>query len=574
MTADVQFLFATLITVQTSPWQRVAVGIARSRRTVKRLIRGAILCLILALSHTAAAAAADTVPLFTNLGTLHHPITTTSEHAQQYFDQGLRLVYAFNHEEAIRAFEEAARLDPTAAMAYWGIALALGPNINAPMAKADERRAWEALQKARAQARHVSPAEQRYVEALGKRYSAKGGSRAALDKAYANAMRTVWQQSSDDPDAGTLFAEAMMDLRPWDFWTADGRSQPGTDEIVSTLETILARHPDHPGACHYYIHAVEASSKPDRALDCADRLPALMPGAGHLVHMPAHIYIRLGKYHEAAERNAHAAQVDKEYLAGHMLSGDYADGYYTHNLHFLWASLMMEGRYVEALKVARELTGTITEAEARKNKWKEFYLPAPLFSLIRFGRWDELLREPVPPKGLRFQEGMWRLGRGLALAATGRIPGAEGEHFVLAALAKQFRRDRSPESKTERTLLKIAERMLAGDIAARRQKYDEALKILREGVKLEESLPYTEPPYWPIPVRQYLGAILLLAGRPGEAEEVYRADLQRNPNNGWSLLGLTQSLRAQHKGGDAEASEEQFKSAWTHADVIPAASRF
>lgn len=574
MTADVQFLFATLITAQTSPGQRVAGGVTRARHPVKRLIRGAILCLILVLPHASAGAAADRVPLFPNLGTLHHPITTTSEQAQQYFDQGLRLVYAFNHEEAIRAFEEAARLDPTAAMAYWGIALALGPNINAPMAKADERRAWEALQKARAQVPHVSPAEQRYIEALGKRYSAKGGSRAALDKAYANVMRTVWQQSPDDPDAGTLFAEAMMDLRPWDFWTADGRSQPGTDEIVSTLETILARHPDHPGACHYYIHAVEASSKPERALDCADRLPALMPGAGHLVHMPAHIYIRLGKYHEAAERNAHAAHVDKEYLAGHVLSGDYADGYYTHNLHFLWASLMMEGRQVEALKVARELTGTITETEARKNKWKEFYLSAPLFSLIRFGRWDELLREPVPPKGLRFQEGMWRLGRGLALAATGRIPGAEGEHFVLAALAKQFRRDRSPEAKTERTLLKIAERMLAGDIAARRQKYDEALNILREGVKLEESLPYTEPPYWPIPVRQFLGATLLLAGRPGEAEEVYRADLQRNPNNGWSLLGLTQSLRAQHKGGDAEASEQQFKSAWTHADVILAASRF
>jgi tetratricopeptide (TPR) repeat protein len=574
MTADVQFLFATLITTQTSPGQRVAGGVTRSRHPVPRLIRGAILCLILVLSHTAAGAAADTVPLFTNLGTLHHPITTTSERAQQYFDQGLRLVYAFNHEEAIRAFEEAARLDPTAAMAHWGIALALGPNINAPMAKSDERRAWEALQKARAQASHVSPAEQRYIEALGRRYSAKGGSRAALDKAYANAMRTVWQQSSDDPDAGTLFAEALMDLRPWDFWTADGRSQPGTDEIVSTLETILARHPDHPGACHYYIHAVEASSKPERALDCAERLPNLMPGAGHLVHMPAHIYIRLGKYHEAAERNTHAAQVDKEYLAGHVLSGDYADGYYTHNLHFLWASLMMEGRHVEAVKAARELTGTITEAEARKNKWKEFYLPAPLFALIRFGRWDEMLREPVPPKGLRFQEGMWRLGRGLALAATGRIPGAEGEHFVLAASAKQFRRDRSPEEKTERTLLKIAERMLAGDIAARRQKYDEALKILREGVKLEESLPYTEPPYWPIPVRQYLGATLLLAGQPGEAEQVYRADLQRNPNNGWSLLGLTQSLRAQHKGGDAEASEQKFKSAWTHADVMLAASRF
>ena len=379
---------------------------ARSGGATRRLLQAVCLCLGMVLSHAVAGEAADTVPLFTNLGTLHHPITTTSERAQQYFDQGLRLVYAFNHEEAIRAFEEAARLDPTAAMAYWGIALASGPNINAPMAKGDERRAWEALLKAKAQSSHVSPAEQRFIEALGKRYSAKGGSRTALDKAYANAMRTVWQQSSNDADAGTLFAEALMDLRPWDFWTADGRPQPGTEEIVSTLETVLSRVPDHPGACHYYIHAVEASSKPERALDCADRLPALAPGAGHLVHMPAHIYIRLGKYHEAAERNAHAARVDKEYLAGQALSGEYADGYYTHNLHFLWVSLMMEGRHVETLNVARELTGTITEGEARKNKWKEFYLPAPLFSLIRFGQWDELLREPVPPKGLRFQEGI------------------------------------------------------------------------------------------------------------------------------------------------------------------------
>lgn len=568
-------VFSTTVLTTSSRHQRcVADGMARSERATRRLLQAVCLCLGMVLSHAVAGEAADTVPLFTNLGTLHHPITTTSERAQQYFDQGLRLVYAFNHEEAIRAFEEAARLDPTAAMAYWGIALASGPNINAPMTKGDERRAWEALLKAKAQSSHVSPAEQRFIEALGKRYSAKGGSRTALDKAYANAMRTVWQQSSNDADAGTLFAEALMDLRPWDFWTADGRPQPGTEEIVSTLETVLSRVPDHPGACHYYIHAVEASSKPERALDCADRLPALAPGAGHLVHMPAHIYIRLGKYHEAAERNAHAARVDKEYLAGQALTGEYADGYYTHNLHFLWASLMMEGRHVETLNVARELTGTITEAEARKNKWKEFYLPAPLFSLIRFGQWDELLREPVPPKGLRFQEGIWRLGRGFALAATGRIPGAEGEHFVLAALAKQFRRERSPEDKTERTLLKIAERMLAGEIAARRQKYDEAIKILREGVKLEESLPYTEPPYWPVPVRQYLGAALLMAGQPGEAEQVYRADLQRNPNNGWSLLGLTQSLRAQHKGSDADASEQQFKSAWTHADVILAASRF
>lgn len=574
MTADVQSLFATLTTAQTSPHLPVAGAVTRSCRSASRLSRAAFFCLALLLSWGGAAEAAESVPLFTDLGSLRHPITTTSEQAQQYFDQGLRLVYAFNHEEAIRSFEAAARHDPTAAMAHWGIALALGPNINAPMAKGDERRAWEALQKARAQANHVSPAEQRYIEALGKRYSAKGGSRVALDKAYANAMRTVWQRSPDDPDAGVLFTEALMDLRPWDFWASDGRPHPGTDEMVLTLEVVLARHPDHPGACHYYIHVVEASPKPERALACAERLPGLMPGAGHLVHMPAHIYLRLGKYHEAAEGNVHAVHVDKEYLAGRAPSGDYADGYFTHNLDFLWASLMMEGRQAEALKIARELTGTITEAEARKEKWKEFYLPAPVFSLIRFGRWEDLLREPVPPKGLRVHEGMWRLGRGLASAAVGRVPGAEGEHFVLAGLAKQFRRDRSPEDKTARTMLKIAERLLAGDIAARRQKYDEAIRILREGVALEESLPYTEPPYWPIPLRHYLGATLLTAGRPSEAEQVYREDLHRHPQNGWSLWGLTQSLRAQHKGGDADKADAQFKSAWTHADVTLQASRF
>ncbi len=514
------------------------------------------------------------VPLFDNLGTLHHPITTTSTEAQQYFDQGLRLVYAFNHEEAIHAFEEAARLDPSAAMAYWGAALALGPNINAAMERPSERRAWDAVQKAKTHSAHVSEAERGYIEALSKRYSPKNRARAALDKAYADAMRALWEQFPDDPDAGVLFTEALMDLRPWDLWTADGRPKPGTEDIVSTLESILARYPDHPGACHYYIHAVEASPAPDRALPCAERLPALMPGAGHLVHMPAHIYIRLGKYHEAAERNAHAAHVDEEYLARRNLNGDYADGFYAHNLHFLWASLAMEGRRAEALRVARELTGTVVEEEARKEKWKELYLPTPLWSMIRFGQWDELLREPAPPKVLRLQHSMWRLGRGLALAATGRLPGAEAEHIVLAGMAKRLGRSRTSEEKTQRALLKIAERLLAGEIAARQQKYDDAIKLLEEAIKLEDALPYSEPPFWPIPVRHYLGATLLMAGQPGDAEAVYRADLARNPNNGWAFFGLTQSLLAQEKSGEAETVEQQFKTSWTYADVTLTASRF
>ena len=513
-------------------------------------------------------------PLFDNLGSLHHPITTTSEQAQRYFDQGLRLVYAFNHEEAIRSFEAAAQQDPQAAMPYRGIALALGPNINSAMEKKDEHRAIEMVQKARQLADHTTRGEKAYIDALVARYvSRKGIKRKGLDEAYAKAMRSVAQQFPEDDDAATLFAEALMDLRPWNFWKPDGRPQPGTDEIVTTLESVLARNPDHPGACHYYIHALEASSYPERALACAERLPDLMPGAGHLVHMPAHLYIRLGKYHEAAERNEHAAHVDQAYLASRTPSGDYADEYYSHNLHFLWASLMMEGRSAEATRVARELTNTITEDEARTDKWKELYLPTPLYSLIRFGRWDELLREPPPPKGFRLMDGMWRLGRGLALASTGRLPGAEGEHYALANLTKQIKRDRSQEEKILRILLKIAERMLAGEIAARRQQYDDAIRTLKEAVKLEDSLPYVEPPHWPLPVRQYLGAVLLMAGRPADAETEYRADLSRNPENGWALIGLTQSLRAQQKDDQAAEAEDRFKKAWVHADIIPAASR-
>ena len=516
----------------------------------------------------------DAPPLFDNLGSLHHPITTTSEQAQRYFDQGLRLVYAFNHEEAIRSFEAAAHLDSQAAMPYWGIALALGPNINSAMEKKAEQRAIEMVQKARRLADRATPEEQAYIDALVTRYvSRKGAKRKRLDEAYAKAMRLMAQRFPEDADAATLFAEALMDLRPWDLWKPDGRPQPGTDEIVTTLESVLAQNPDHPGACHYYLHAVEASPQLERALPCAERLPGLMPGAGHLVHMPAHIYMRVGRYHEAVERNQQAAHIDEQYLAGQHPTGEYADGYYTHNLHFLWASLAMEGRNVEAMKAARNLTATITEEEARKDRGKELYLPTPIFSMIRFGRWEELLREPPPPKGLRLMEGMWRLGRGLALVATGRLPGAEGEHVVLAGLTKQIRRDRTTEEKTERALLKIAERVLSGEIAVRRQRYDDAIRLFQDAIKIEETLPYSEPPLWPLSVRHHLGTALLLADRPSEAEAAYHADLLRYPDNGWALIGLIQSLRVQQKDDQTAEAEDRFKKAWAHADFIPAASR-
>ena len=515
-----------------------------------------------------------TPALFDNLGSLHHPMTTTSEQAQRYFDQGLRLVYAFNHEEAIRSFEAAAQQDPQAAMPYWGIALALGPNINSAMEKKDEHRAIEMVQKARRLADRATPGEQAYIDALVARYvGRKGIKRKGLDEAYAKTMRVVAQRFPEDADAATLFAEALMDLRPWDLWKPDGGPQPGTDEIVTTLESVLAQNPDHPGACHYYLHAVEASSRPERALSCAERLPGLMPGAGHLVHMPAHIYMRLGKYHEAVERNQQAVDIDQQYLASRNQTGEYADGYYTHNLHFLWASLAMEGRSVEAMKAARDLTATITVEETRKDRSKELYLTTPIFSMIRFDRWEELLRELPPPKGLRLMEGIWRLGRGLALVATGRLPGAEGEHVALARLTKQIHRNRTTEEKTERALLKVAERVLSGALAARRERYDDAIRLFEEAIKMEEALPFSEPPLWPLSVRHHLGAVLLLADRPSEAEAVYHADLLSHPDNGWALTGLIQSLRAQQKDDQAAEAEDRFKKAWVHADFIPAASR-
>jgi tetratricopeptide (TPR) repeat protein len=337
---------------------------------------------------------------------------------------------------------------------------------------------------------------------------------------------------------------------------------------------VIGTHPNHPGACHYYIHAVEASREPQRALACADRLPGLMPGAGHLVHMPAHIYARVGMYHESSERNAEAARADERYLVDAHLSGDYADGYYSHNLHFLWSSLMTEGRSAEAEKAATALGATITEDEAKNNRSKEAYLTTKLFTWIRFGHWNDLLREPPPQKGLHLVEGTWRLGRGMALVATGRLPGADGERQALLTLTKQFRRSKNQQDKLERDLLKIAERLLAGQIAAQRQRHDEAIKALREATKIEDSLQGAEPPHWSLPVRHYLGPVLLLAGRAPEAETEYRTDLKWSPENGWGLFGLHQSLRAQRKDSEAAEVSGRFEKAWSHADVTLAASRF
>ena len=514
-------------------------------------------------------------PLFDNLGTLHHSITTASPKAQQYFDQGLRLVFAFNHEEAINSFEEAAKLDPKAAMPYWGIALALGPNINLPMDHQAEKRAYEAIHQARGRAAAASPKEQAYIEALAVRYSLDSDAkRETLDQAYAEAMGKVAAQYRDDADAATLYAEAMMDLQPWDYWTPEGQPKGRANDIVSTLERALTLNPDHPGACHYYIHAVEASPKPERALPCAKRLPSLMPGAGHLVHMPGHIYLRLGLYKEAAEQNVHAVSIDHDYLAHRKLSGVYPMGYYPHNVHFLWSALTMEGRSQEAIKAARDLRDLVPWEAAKQVPALEEFTPSLLFSLVRFGQWEEILTLPKPPAELSYTTAIWHYARGMALAATKRFDEAPQEHKALLDLTGSLPEDRTLGVTRVVDLARIAERVLAGEIAARQGQYDEAVTILNGAVKLEDALRYYEPPLWHIPVRHSLGAVLLQAKRPAEAERVYRLDLSQHPHNGWALFGLKQSLEAQQKTKEAAAVEVDFRKAWGRADITLLASRF
>jgi tetratricopeptide (TPR) repeat protein len=528
-----------------------------------------VLLPVLFVSATSALAADQPPPpLFENLGTLHHPITTKSEQAQRYFDQGLRLVFAFNHEEAINSFQEAARLDPDAPMPYWGIALALGPNINADMDKTAARRANAAIQQAVARLTQASPQERAYIEALATRYSpGKKSTRHELNKAYADAMREAAKRFPDDADAAVLSAEALMDTQPWDYWTKEGRPKGRAEEIVSTLEAVLATHPDHPGACHYYIHAVEASRQPERALPCAQRLPGLMPGAGHLVHMPAHIYMRVGQYQAAVDRNAEAASVDHTYLEHRRLTGSYPTGYYAHNLHFLWAALLMEGRSAEAAKTAGELVKAIPAHEVANDMWLDFYAATPLLTSARFGRWEEVLQQPPPHSEWRYTTAIRHYARGLAFAAAGRFAEAERARASIHRAVRRLPKARTIELDTTRTLLKIAALTLSGEIAVRQQRYDAAVRLLREAVAAEDSLRYHEPPLWFAPVRQAFGAGLLDAGHAAEAEQMYREDLRRNPENGWALFGLAQSLRAQKKTDEAAAVDERFKAAWSRADV-------
>ena len=488
------------------------------------------------------------VPLFDNLGNHHHPITTTSPLAQHYFDQGLRLFYAFNSDEALRSFRQAARLDPSAAMAYWGISLTLGPNINIPMTPEGEKSAYQAIQMARSISSAATERERAYIAALSKRYSPqREGDPKVLWRSYANAMRDLAKRFPEDLDAATLFAGALLNLRPWDQWTPDGKPQPGTLEIVSTLERVLQQNPNHPGANHYYIHALEASPYPEKALPAAERIDELMPGAGHLVHMPSHIYLRLGRYADAVESSRRAAAVDREYIRRWNPQGNYRLMFYPHNIYFEWAALMMEGRSAEVLRAARELAANYPPEMARSAPFVEFFMPVVLFSLARFGKWEDVLKEPRPPNALNYLTGMWHYTRGLAFAASGQPGKAAVERQSLAATAAAVALRVPLVGNSPSVLLRLASTVLTGELAARQGKTEEATHHLQEAVRLHDQLRYDEPPAWYYPVRQSLGAVLLADGRAKEAERVYREDLVKNPRNGWSLYGLAKACEFSKK---------------------------
>ena len=508
-------------------------------------------------------------PLYENLGSLHHTVTTESEKAQQYFDQGLRLTYAFNHDEAIKSFKQALTHDSTCAMCYWGIAYALGPNINLPMDSSVVRPAWDASYNAVRLSVNVSPKERAYIDALSKRYSADPkANRASMDTAWARAIGAVSRKYPDDGDAAVLYAESLMDLRPWNYWSNAGKPlAPSTKEQVKVLEQIVKRNPDHPGACHFYIHAIEASPDARKALPCAQRLGSLMPGAGHLVHMPTHIYIKLGEWDLAAEHNEHALHADEEFINQRHPTGVYPLGYYTHNFHVMWYALNMLGRSEDALKTARTIGEKIPPHVVKQIPSLEYYSPALLYTLVRFSRWDDILRQPAPANHLRYTTGSWRYARALAYTAKDQPDSAAIEQDALVTIAEAMPADLMMNLNSGKALLEIAKAHLAGEMAAKQGRVDEAVVQLQTAIQGEDQLIYEEPPAWYMPLRQRLGAILLSAGRPGKAEKIFRDDLDRRPENGWSLYGLAQSLKAQNKVKAAGKIEERFEEAWKTADV-------
>jgi tetratricopeptide (TPR) repeat protein len=508
-------------------------------------------------------------PRLQNLGTHTFPVSTNVERAQQFMSQGLNLVFGFNHAEASRAFAEAGRLDPSLAMAYWGQALALGPNINAPMDPADEPKAFALAQKAVAMKGSATPRERAYIDAVAARYTGRPEDRAAGDRLFAAAMKRVVEAFPDDLDARTLYAEALMDLRPWNYWTRDGVAYPETAAIRASLETVLEANRNHPGALHLWIHLWEPTDTPERAEAEADRLLMLMPGAGHIVHMPAHIYQRVGRHADVIRSNQMAAQADEDYIAQCRAQGLYPLAYYPHNLHFIWMGASASGRRALALESAQKLAGVIPPDALSSAPILQGFLVVPYYAMVRFGEWERILADPGPRHQTAFTQGVWHFARAMALAATNQLEAADRERAALAALVADptLKGQTTFSTNTGHAILRIAPEVVAGEIAARRRQWDVATLHLDRAVRYEDALIYQEPPDWHAPVRQNLAAVLLAAGRADEAEAVYWEDLKKNPENGWSLFGLAQALRAQGKDDEAARVQARFEKAWQEADV-------
>jgi tetratricopeptide (TPR) repeat protein len=512
---------------------------------------------------------AEDAILLDGLGHHHREVTTASSTAQAYFDQGLRLLYGFNHDEAARSFARAAAIDPTCAMCFWGAAITLGPNYNVPMLSDRSAMAWEGLQKARANAHRGTAVEQALILALAKRHAGpepmSPEAMRPYNELYAAAMRAVARQFPEDMDIQVLFAEALMNIEPWRLWSIEGVPAPRTPEIVSTLEGVLALAPDHPGANHYYIHAVEASPHPEKALRSADRLAGLMPGAGHMVHMPAHIYQRIGRYADASDHNRKAAEADLAYM-GRVKPWGYYSMYLAHNYGFLAYSASMEGRSEESLRTARIAAKVFPTSMLEMMPGMDFFVAEPLLAMVRFGKYDELLAEPQPDRDQPVLTALWLHGRGMALAAKGRLDEALEHHTRLSKLAASVSPELRAGNNAARDVMDVAASVLLARIAEKRGKPD-ALAQWAAAVAKADRLAYSEPADWFYPVRHYLGAALLTAGKHAKAEAVYREDLARNPENGWSLFGLTRALAGQKKTKEAAATEARFRKAWARADI-------
>jgi tetratricopeptide (TPR) repeat protein len=508
------------------------------------------------------------------LGDHSMPVSSRHPEVQQWFDQALALTYGFNHDGAGRSFIRAAELDPECAMCWWGAALVLGPHVNAGMDPEITAVAWDRLQRAQAAARNAPEREQAYIQALSARYSEKPlEDRRPLDEAYAEAMAELVEAYPDDLDAATLYAESLMNLQPWDYWDEQGRPKGNTLEFVAQLESVIERNPDHPGALHLYIHAVEASDEPERGVMAADRLRTLVPAAGHLVHMPAHIYARVGRYHDAVIANQKAIVADDNYLAiCRPGPGVYPLGYVPHNHHFLWFAATMSGARATALEAAEGTWKRTSDPELMRlpgfEAMQNFAL-TPIFARVRFGLWDELREVEKPADDLPYMQSMWHYAQGIAAVRQARLDDAKAHYTAVQkgaanpVIEQMLTWDRYSLIHG----VQIAERVLAAEIAVANGSPDIAIAALREAAVIEDGLPYDEPPGWHLPVRHSLGAVLLAEGDFVEAEAVYREELRRNPENGWSLYGLAEALEAQDRADEAALVSQRFERAWAHADI-------